>query len=151
MSIPTTVSDDFIVHNPDHFTEDDVRAARHRINTKTKKPKPKPKKAIRQKTKGPNPLERDFHQWLIAAGAYDNIRPQGIGIRLANGVVYWPDFSCVNPGGKTIIFETKGQRKATGQAKIKIAAHCHPEWTFIYVERKPKKDGGGWNFQHILP
>lgn len=133
------VSKDFIRLNPEFFGT--VPQA------KPEELPPPKKKAIRQKTKEPNKLERDFHQWLISRPTYLNVIPQGIGIRLGNGVVYWPDFSCVNDAGRTLIWETKGRRHSTGQAKIKIAASLHPEWQFIYVERS----GNDFTFQQILP
>lgn len=139
------VSKDFIRLNPEFFGNEGTKKLVPAYELPEDLPPPK-KKAIRQKAKGPNKLERDFHDWLRGR-PYQNIIPQGIGIRLGNGVVYWPDFSCVNESGRTFIWETKGRRHSTGQAKIKIAASLHPEWIFIYVER----DEEGFTFQRILP
>lgn len=106
-------------------------------------------KKVRQKGESENKTEKAFRLFLEGRSNYKNVIREGIGIRLGNGVVYWPDYTCVDQLGRTLIWEVKGFMRDDAAVKIKVAAGLHPEWTFVLVSQLAKKDGGGFEFQEI--
>lgn len=74
-------------------------------------------------------------------------------LRLAKLTRYTPDFMVLLSDGTIEFHEVKGSWKAPGQddsrVKIKVAAEIFPWFVFrsVVVKKKPKKAGGGWDFQ----
>lgn len=106
---------------------------------------------IKQSAKAPNKTEVAFEAYLRAAYPYAKVYPQGIGLRLANGCVYWPDFLLTDAAGENLWFyETKGRNRAAGTVKIKVAATLYPNWIFSLVTANDRSLRS-WNFERVLP
>jgi hypothetical protein len=72
---------------------------------------------------------------VILAWQYEAVR-----LKLAPNTTYTPDFMVITPGEIQFI-EIKGQRRAAGMAKFKVAADLYPWFRFVMVERK----NGNWS------
>ena len=73
---------------------------------------------------------------------------EGLKLRLADNTFYTPDFAVMLASGALEMHEVKGFWQDDARAKIKIAADLYP-LQFIAVRAKPKKDGGGWQFENF--
>ena len=93
-----------------------------------------------------NKLERAFQLKLICEVPPPSIIEQAIGLKLANGCVYWADFAVFH-GGKIIFYEVKGFMRDDAAVKIKVAATTFPQFNFVLVWRAK----GQWKQQTILP
>lgn len=108
------------------------------------------KPALRQNTKGPNKTELAFASYLQVRFPGHVIDHEPIKIKLANGVLYIPDFFICD-GTQPTAFEVKGFMRDDAAAKIKIAASKFRWIKFVLVFKLTKKQGGGWELQHVLP
>jgi len=79
---------------------------------------------------------------------------EGITFRLTHsdhgrpGQTYTPDFSVMLPDGQLEFHEVKGFQDMKNINKIKVAADKFPV-RFIMVQRRRKKDGGGWTIEEF--
>jgi len=111
--------------------------------------KPKAKKRLRQQQgDGMNKTERAFHEYLKGTMPAAQIYPQGLTLKLANGVRYTPDFATVDVERKWTCWETKGFMRDDAAVKIKVAAARYPAMTFHLVT---KLTGGEWDIEEVLP
>ena len=155
--LPAKVSDNFIVLNPGHFSKEDVKAAYDRICSRKIKVKPEPvipkpakKKRLRQSA-GPNKTEKEFEHFLDWMGHVSIVR-EGLGLRLGNGVVYWPDYVSRHPNtpDHLYVWEVKGFFRDDAAVKLKVAASLFPEFSFV-LTWKDKSIQGGFSTQTIYP
>lgn len=111
-------------------------------------------KRIRQKAgDGMNGWEREFREsYLVPRWLHIH---REVSLPLANGLRYKVDFLCAHTGQiwagevRDIIgYEVKGQARAAGIAKLKMAARLYPWIGFRLVT---KRKGSGWDIQEILP
>lgn len=121
------------------------------------------KARLRQATKGPNKLEREFEAHLRKTWegvAFVTVQAQGLTLVLANGVRYTPDFIVSRPARveegeceafTLLAYETKGFMRDDAGVKLKVAARLFPWIKFYLVTKRKKKAGGGWEIQEILP
>lgn len=63
--------------------------------------------------------------------------------KLADKVRYTPDFVVMRADGVLEVREVKGHWEDDARVKIKVAAQLFP-FDFIAVQKKTKKNGGGW-------
>ena len=75
-------------------------------------------------------------------------RFEGLKLRLADNTFYTPDFAVMLSNGLIELHEVKGFWQDDARAKIKIAADMYP-FRFLAVKVKPKKDGGGWEWEEF--
>jgi hypothetical protein len=103
------------------------------------------KPRLRQKTKGPNKLEAEWGERLQHSGI-EYRRHSDIAFRLANGVVYWPDWTGYTEG-QPCAWEVKGFMRDDAAVKLKVAASLYPEvrWFLVWKEK------GEWKQQEVLP
>lgn len=73
---------------------------------------------------------------------------EGLKFRLAKNTTYTPDFTVMLPDGTIELHETKGWWKDDARVKIKMAAELFP-FQFVGVTRRPKKEGGGWEYEEF--
>jgi len=73
-------------------------------------------------------------------------RFEGLKLRLADGCFYTPDFAVMAADGVIECHEVKGTWMDDARVKIKVAAAEYP-FRFVAVTVKPKKAGGGWQFE----
>lgn len=110
---------------------------------------PKPGRRIRQNPKPLlNKLESEWFNHLKSVPAYHRIRCQAVRFRIANGIYYTPDFTCLNECGLGFAFEVKGRYAFDGSLdKLKLAANEYPEvqWNLVW------KENGAWKSQTVLP
>lgn len=144
---------------PKQFKTPNPLAGPFEDNPKAKIPQ---KPRLRQDRKGPNKLEAEFEAWLREEWKNKEacITPQGVNLWLANGVRYCPDFILAitrhrendTPWIEVHAYETKGGfMRDDAAVKLKVAAHLHGWITFHLVTKIPKKKGGGWNIEKVLP
>lgn len=76
-------------------------------------------------------------------------RYESVKFRLADRTWYTPDFYIMRPDGSLEIHETKGYWEDDARVKIKATAEQFPEFLFVAVMEKAKKDGGGWSFERF--
>lgn len=69
-------------------------------------------------------------------------------LRLADRTHYHPDFLVMLADGSLEVHEVKGFWEDDARVKIKVAASLFP-LQFLAVRKKPKKDGGGWEYEHF--
>lgn len=112
---------------------------------------PKPKK---ERARGPNgekyrsELEREFHEWLKGL-QYGYMEHEPMRLKLAERSHYTPDFVVRDREGQLVCWETKGFWREAARVRIKVAARLFPWMDFIAVQKRKKKDGGGWAMEHI--
>lgn len=100
-----------------------------------------------------NQLELAFSQYLellrqsgvIAGWAFE---PETL--RLAKRTGYTPDFRVLDSECGVSFYEVKGFMRDDAAVKLKVAAEMHP-YRFFLVEKKKKRDGGGWDIREIEP
>jgi len=90
----------------------------------------------------------DYLETLKHAGDVAWFKFEGLKFRLADNTFYTPDFAVMMAGGEMQAHEVKGFWQDDARAKIKIAADLYP-FQFIAVKVLPKKDGGGWSYEHF--
>lgn len=73
---------------------------------------------------------------------------EGLKLRLADNTFYTPDFAVMADDGVMECHEVKGFWQDDARAKIKIAADMYP-FRFLAVKAKPKRDGGGWEYENF--
>ena len=112
--------------------------------------KPAKKRVQQHAGDGMNGWERAYRAELIMTFPGWTCHRE-VSLPLANGLRYKVDFLVGKPGATPLGFEVKGQARAAGIAKLKMAATLYPWITFKLVTKKRKKDGGGWDVQNILP
>jgi hypothetical protein len=71
---------------------------------------------------------------------------EGLKLRLADNTFYTPDFFLMYCDGKLEAHEVKGYWQDDARVKIKVAADMYP-FRFVAVKPKPKKNGGGWEYE----
>lgn len=120
------------------------------------KPAREPKK---ERARGPNgekyrsELEREFHEWLKGPGknAYASgyVEHEPTRLKLAERSHYTPDFVTADGFGRLYAWEAKGFWREAARVRIKVAARLFWWMEFIAVQKRKKKDGGGWELEHI--
>ena len=93
-----------------------------------------------------NGTEAEYAQTLELrrrAGEIAWYRFEGLKLRLADNTFYTPDFAVMLANGIIECHEVKGFWTDDARVKIKIAAEMYP-FEFVAVQKRPKKDGGGW-------
>lgn len=96
-----------------------------------------------------NKTEAEYEQLLTArlhAGEVAWYKFEGLKLRLADNTFYTPDFAVMLADGAMECHEVKGHWTDDARVKIKVAADLYP-LRFIAVKKRPKKDGGGWDFE----
>lgn len=96
-------------------------------------------------------LEQKYASQLEAdklAGLIVSYRFEAVKLRLADKTFYTPDFYVLLPDGSIELREVKGSWNAPNQdmsrVKIKVAAEQFPEFCFVAITSRAKKNGGGW-------
>ncbi len=91
-----------------------------------------------------NRLETAFHEHLKLKYPNTDWHPQGVTLKLCNGLRYSPDFLSFD---LKLVFETKGKWiDGDSIPKLKMAATVYPELRFWLVWR----DAGVWREQEVL-
>lgn len=85
---------------------------------------------------------------LKVAGEVVAFHFEGLKLRLAQTTFYTPDFLVVTPTHFEF-HEVKGFWRDDARVKIKVAADKYPWFTFVAVQKRPKKHGGGWDVEVI--
>lgn len=67
--------------------------------------------------------------------------------KLADDCRYTPDFLVQLSDGTLELREVKGFWEEDAYIKVKVAADMFPIFTFVAVQRVPKKNGGGWRIR----
>lgn len=70
-------------------------------------------------------------------------------LRLARATFYHPDFMLLTSDGAIEFEEVKGHWEDDARVKIKVAARMYPQFRFRAIQRKTKKQGGGWKIEAI--
>jgi len=104
------------------------------------------KPTLRQDRRGPNKTEAAFAAFLEGNGA----RPirEGVGLRIGNGCVYWPDYVVLS-GKSANVYEVKGHMRDDAAVKIKAAASLFRGFRFFLVHRD-KSAPSGWRIEEVL-
>lgn len=96
-----------------------------------------------------NGTERSYFETVLKprqlAGEIVRIDFEKHTFKLADDTRYTPDFWCLMADGTVEIHEVKGFMEDDALVKIKVAASMFPEFRFLSMSKRPKKDGGGWN------
>ena len=109
------------------------------------------KPTLRQDRRGMNKTETDFLAYLKVTHPGDFIFREGLGIRIGNGCVYWPDFIVESEWADGVtVYEVKGFMRDDAAVKIKAAASKFPSFKFYLVHRD-KSAPGGWRIEEVLP
>ena len=93
-----------------------------------------------------NKTEAEYNAHLEAlktAGDIVWFKFEGMKFRLADNTFYTPDFAVMLADGQIQAHEVKGHWEDDARVKIKVAASLYPI-QFIAVQKRAKKDGGGW-------
>jgi hypothetical protein len=74
---------------------------------------------------------------------------EAVTFRLGHDCRYTPDFVWMASSGEIVFDDTKGGLIAPeGRTKIAVAAGLFP-FRFRIIQRRPKKEGGGWTIKEI--
>lgn len=73
---------------------------------------------------------------------------EALKLRLAKNTFLTPDFFVIADDGTVEIHECKGFWEDDARVKIKVAAETFP-FRFLAIKARPKKDGGGWQFEEF--
>lgn len=76
----------------------------------------------------------DYLNLIKAAGEITNWEYEPDRLELAHRTTYTPDFKLTYPDGHIEYHETKGYKRSTGEAKLKIAARLFPDIPFFEVQ-----------------
>jgi hypothetical protein len=112
-----------------------------------------PKARLRQDRSEPNKWEAAFDTWIrdyLQTRDGWKVWSQSIRLRLGNGAWYKPDVIAVGVG-ETRFYEVKGFARQRGILAIKVAASLYPCFHFWLATKRPKKRGGGWDTERVLP
>lgn len=96
-----------------------------------------------------NKTEKEYADRLSMqqqAGVVRWYRFEGLKLRLADNTFYTPDFAVLAEDGVMECHEVKGHWQDDARVKIKVAAEMYP-FRFLAVQKRPKKDGGGWKVE----
>lgn len=105
--------------------------------------------ALRQDRRGLNKTEAAFAEWLRETYRTEPMR-EGLGFRLGNGCVYWPDFITFQSFPSVRAYEVKGFMRDDAAVKIKAAATRFPSVQFFLAFRDKSKPSG-WRIEEVLP
>ena len=70
-------------------------------------------------------------------------------LRLADNTFYSPDFAVMRIDRTIELHEIKGFWEDDARVKIKVAADRFPMFRFVALQKKSKKDGGGWSAEEF--
>lgn len=96
-----------------------------------------------------NATERQYAEWLgleKRRGAVLWFAFEAIKLRLAKRTHYTPDFFVLTHDLRLECHEVKGFWREDARVKIKVASETYP-FRFKAVTKRPKGDGGGWEFE----
>jgi hypothetical protein len=99
-----------------------------------------------------NKLENQYGDELALLGRAGKIVSwsfEAVTLKLAPDTRYTPDFMVVNADSEIEFHEVKGFMEDDAWVKLKVAAERFPEFHFVLIRRKSKKDGGGWDIRRI--
>ncbi len=110
------------------------------------------KPTLRQDRRGMNKTEAAFLAHLKANTPREiEIHREGLGIRIANGCVYWPDFVTSDEHFDMVcVYEVKGFMRDDAAVKLKAAAAKFRTFKFFLVHRD-KSAPSGWKIEEVLP
>lgn len=110
------------------------------------------KPALRQDRSGMNKTEADFLAHLKATTPREiEIHREGLGMRIGNGCVYWPDFITSDAHFDMVCaYEIKGFMRDDAAVKIKAAAAKFRTFKFFLVFRD-KSQASGWRIEEVMP
>ena len=93
----------------------------------------------------------DYLDILKAGTQIKRWRFEAYRLRLGDGwmTTYTPDFAVTMMDDTLEFHEVKGFWREDARVKIKNAVHLYPEHKFIAVQKKSKKDGGGWKVEEF--
>jgi hypothetical protein len=104
---------------------------------------------------GMNRTEREYAGVLdlrVAAGEVARWRFEPLKFRLGAACFYTPDFEVVLADGTLEYHEVKGGHwMEDARVKIKAVAALFADRRFVAVQKRRKKDGGGWKVEEIKP
>lgn len=103
----------------------------------------------RMKTGKMNKTEIAYSQHLEALKSCGEIvwwKFEAIKLRLADSTFYTVDFFVMKSSGELEAHEVKGHWMDDARVKIKVAAESFP-FRFIAVQKKSRKQGGGWKVE----
>ena len=113
----------------------------------------KRKKSVQKHTPGVmNKTEADYGALLEmrkVAGEIEDYHFESVTLKIADNCRYTPDFMVEFYDGHKEIHEVKGFWRDDARVKIKVAADKFRGFDFIAVQKKAKKDGGGWKIEEI--
>lgn len=101
-----------------------------------------------------NKTEIEYGQLLEARKRMGEIKDYGferIKLRLADAVLYIPDYDVVLDDGTIEMHEVKGFMRDDARIKIYTAARMYPHIKFWLIKKRAKKDGGGFSAERIWP
>lgn len=115
---------------------------------------PAPKRLKQRRGPQMNKLEEAFLLQLRAIHKGAKILIQEVGLRIANGTVFWPDFVVIIDTGngtcRSIVYEVKGPIfRDDAAVKLKVAAATYPHFAFILAWRASRTSP--WNLEEVLP
>lgn len=100
---------------------------------------------------GMNRLEARYAAYLESLKQQGEILDYGferIKLKLADNTFYCPDFDVTDKDNYFSIHEVKGYWEDDARVKIKVAAALFP-FAFVAIKERPKKNGGGWEFEEF--
>lgn len=81
----------------------------------------------------------------IISWSFDAIK-----LRLAHATWYSPDFFVLLRDGRIEFHEFKGSHwEDDARVKIKAATGLYPFFRFLAIQKRPKRDGGGYAIEHF--
>lgn len=98
-----------------------------------------------------NKTEAEYAQMLELRKSSGDVlwhRFEGVKLRLADNTFYSPDFVLMLADGALECHEVKGHWMDDARVKIKVAAEMYP-FRFVAVQKRSKKDGGGWSMEEF--
>ena len=115
----------------------------------------KHKKSVQRHVPGvANQTEADYGALLEmrkVAGDIEDYHFEAITFKLGDNCRYTPDYMVEFYDKHKEIHEVKGFWRDDARVKIKWAAEKFRGFDFIAVQKKKKKDGGGWKIEEIKP
>ncbi len=108
----------------------------------------KQSKGGRKKNKTETRFELSYLGPMLVDGALRVVRFEAVTLRLANGLVYTPDFWAITRANETVFYEVKGPYiREDGKIKLKMAAQTYPDYTF-YLARWADNE---WWIERVWP
>ena len=100
-----------------------------------------------------NKLEKAYHDHLDAQlkdGYIERFKFESVRLKLGTLCTYTPDFYVLFKDGRVEFHEVKGGIWiGDARAKIRMAVETFPEFEFVAVTRRSKKEGGGWVYERF--